>query len=362
MNAFRKIIHSFILSLNIVVVLLMTVCGYAYMIKPAFSSISPFLGYGFPLFALVNLCFIFYWLIRLKGWILLSIFGVFLTWGSHRAWFPINCCPKTTVTSERSLKVLSYNVMYFSYQLNKKKSQAQSIVDYISQTNADVVCLQEVGPFFMNNTIHKKSIREKLKAYPYIHLGAKENRYSVVLLSKYPVVRHHQIKYVSKTNSSVYYDLRIGKDTIRLINNHLESNKLNSDDKNNYTKLFLKRESEQLSEVAEVLGNKVGNASTIRSKQADAVARIVKTTPNKLIVCGDFNDVPGSYTYHTVRNGLIDTWIEWGNGWGNTFHESFFLFRIDFILHSTDIKSCEMKIDQVKYSDHYPIRANFILP
>jgi len=102
----------------------------------------------------------------------------------------------------------------------------------------------------------------------------------------------------------------------------------------------------------------VGNASTIRANQADSVSKVVRNSPYKVILCGDFNDVPGSYTYRTVRNGLADSWVERGNGWGNTFHENLFLFRIDFIMHSPTIKTTRVKVDKVKYSDHYPIWAN----
>ena len=356
MNAFLRILHSFILTINVGIVALLIICGYAYKIKPEFSILSSFLGYGFPVLALINLFFIFYWLVRMKGWVLISIVGAAITFGSYRAWFPVNF--NSEIKPEKVFKVLSYNVMYFSFKLNAESGKRHPILEYIRQSDADIVCLQEAGPEFMDKTVQNEDVKEALKAYPFILSGAQENRYSVVLLSKYPVIRYSRIKYESLSNSSFMYDLKVGDDTIRVINNHLESNKLNSDEKNKYTDLLTNRESEQLTKVAEVLGNKVGNASAIRASQADSISKLIGDSPYKVIVCGDFNDVPGSYTYRTVRKGLLDTWIERGHGWGNTFHENLFLFRIDFILHSPDIKSYQVKVDKVKYSDHYPIWAN----
>ena len=360
MNAFWRILHSFIVTINFVVVILLVICGFAYKIKPEYTILSSFLGYGFPVLALVNLFFIFYWLVRLKGWILISVIGLAITFSSYRAWFPINSNSEIKPQEQqgKKIKVLSYNVMYFSFLTNLKPGEPHPILTYIQKSDADIVCLQETGSEFLKETIQSSVARQISKTYPYIFSGADENRYSVVLLSKYPVIRRQRIRYESKSNSSFFYDLKIGKDTIRLINNHLESNKLNSDDKNKYTDLLTRRESEQLTEVAEVLGSKVGNASVIRANEADSVSKVVMNSPYKVLVCGDFNDVPGSYTYRTVRKGLLDAWVEHGNGWGNTFHEHLFLFRIDFIMHSPGIKSYQVKVDKVKYSDHYPIWAN----
>jgi len=359
MNRFLKLLHSFTLTINVGVVILLIICGYAYKIKPEYSFIAAFLGYGFPFMAIINLFFIFYWLIRLKGWILISLVGFVLTYSSCQAWFPINL--KTEKQTENTIKVLSYNIMYLGYDEKQDPAALNPIFDYIREKDADIVCLQEAGLYFIEMTTKDQRVMEALKAYPYICSGEHENRYSVVLLSKYPVIRFHRINYDSQSNSSYCYDLKIGSDTVRVINNHLESNKLNKDEKNKYQDLLTNRESDKLKNVAEVLGSKVGNASFIRANQADSVSKVVLESPYKVILCGDFNDVPGSYTYRTVRKGMLDSWVENGKGWGNTFHENLFLFRIDFIMHTPGIKSTKVKVDKVRLSDHYPIWANFEL-
>lgn len=354
-----KILHSVILIVNVGVVVLLVVSGYSYKVKPEQSMLLPLLCYLFPLVALVNFSFLLYWLLRLKIWILISLTGFLLTFGIHKAWFPVNMAEKGI--PEKTFSILTYNVKYLEYPYDKDVDEVHPAISYIQQTDADIVCLQEVGDEFFKNTIKNRAVKKALKAYPYVLTGASEGRYSVVCLSKFPVIQYKRIPYISKSNSSFFYDLKIGGDTIRVINNHLESNKLNPEEKDKYTNALKRRESEELTELAEILGSKVGSATSIRGYQAVAVSDMVKSSRHKVIVCGDFNDVPGSFTYRTIRKGLEDSWIENGFGWGNTFHDNLFLFRIDYILHSPEIECINTKIDRVKFSDHYPLSAKFVI-
>jgi len=352
--------HSFILTINFGVVLLLILCGHAYMIKPEHSVLSTFLGYAFPVLALVNLSFIFYWGVRLKPWILVPLFGFFLTLDSAKSWFPIHF-KQEEVTGE-TLKVLSYNVEFLTHAGNLTSDSLNPIVAYIRDLNPDIVCLQEVGADFIQKGRVEPKTKKALKAYRYFASGAKEDRFSVVCMSKYPILRFHRIEYESQSNSSWLYDLKIGNDTVRVINNHLESNKLNREEKDQYTEIIQKRESAKITRVAGLLGSKVAKSTRIRGNQADAVSNVIHQSPYEVIVCGDFNDVPGSYTYRKIRSGIFDCWVEKGNGWGHTFHENLFLFRIDYILHTPEIRCVKTKVEHVRFSDHYPVWVNLQLP
>ncbi len=360
MKGFWKILHSFILTINFGVVLLLILCGHSYMIKPEHSVLSSFLGYAFPILALINLFFIFYWGVRLKLWILVPLFGFFLTLDSAKSWFPIHF--KQQEVSGESLKVLSYNVEFLTHAGNSSAENLNPIVAYIRDLNPDIICLQEVGAEFIQKGRFEPKTKEALKAYRYFASGEKEDRFSVVCLSRYPIIHFYRIEYESLSNSSWVYDIKIGKDTVRVINNHLESNKLNRQEKDQYTEIIQKRESAKISKVAGLLGSKVGKSTRIRGNQADAVSKVIHESPYKVIVCGDFNDVPGSYTYRKIRSDILDCWVEKGNGWGHTFHENLFLFRIDYILHTPDIHCLNTNVDHVHYSDHYPVWANLQLP
>lgn len=358
MNILFRVFHSVILIVNLTILLLLVVSGYAWKVKPEHAFISPLLCYAFPVFALANFSFIIYWLFRFKIWILIPLTGFLLTYDSYKAWFPVNILKEDL--GEKSLSILTYNVKYLEYPYDEEEYEVHPAIEYIRDSGADIVCLQEVGDDVLTKFQKKRSFRKALKDYPYIRSGASEGKYSVVCLSKYPILKSKRIPYESKSNSSFVYDIKVDDDTICLINNHLESNKLNPTEKDKYNNILKVRESEQISELAKIFGRKVASATTIRSRQAIAVAEVIKEKSGKVFVCGDFNDVPGSFTYRTIRKGLKDSWIEKGNGWGNTFHENLFLFRIDYILHSEGIQCVSAKIDRIRYSDHFPLTAKFI--
>ena len=80
-------------------------------------------------------------------------------------------------------------------------------------------------------------------------------------------------------------------------------------------------------------------------------------SPYPVVVCGDFNDTPLSYTYKKIKKELKDAFIEKGRGLGHTYIGEFPSFRIDYILHSDDLETVGYQRDMVTYSDHYPIKA-----
>ncbi len=41
-----------------------------------------------------------------------------------------------------------------------------------------------------------------------------------------------------------------------------------------------------------------------RAGQAEQISSLINATEYPLIVCGDFNDPPGTFTYETLKNGL----------------------------------------------------------
>ena len=56
-----------------------------------------------------------------------------------------------------------------------------------------------------------------------------------------------------------------------------------------------------------------------RAKQAILLRQIIDTTVYPVIICGDFNDTPASYTYHKIKGKYIDGFRQRGNGYGFTF-------------------------------------------
>ena len=55
-----------------------------------------------------------------------------------------------------------------------------------------------------------------------------------------------------------------------------------------------------------------------------------------MIVCGDFNDTPISYTYRTMSRDLNDAFRKVGRGYSHTYRGFFNMLRIDYVLCSDE--------------------------
>ena len=91
------------------------------------------------------------------------------------------------------------------------------------------------------------------------------------------------------------------------------------------------------------------------------MAEKVHESPYPVILCGDFNDTPVSYTYHKLSRKLNDAFIGSGIGMGTTFRGNFPYVRIDYMLYSNDFKAYRYQTGKINWSDHYPVMARFKL-
>jgi len=101
----------------------------------------------------------------------------------------------------------------------------------------------------------------------------------------------------------------------------------------------------------------VGYAFQMRQGQAIAVREDIDSCKSPVIVCGDFNDSPGSFSYHKIAHGFTDSFRNSGKGRGTTyFGDAFPAYRIDYILHDKQFNDFGHTVcTQLKASDHYPI-------
>ena len=86
----------------------------------------------------------------------------------------------------------------------------------------------------------------------------------------------------------------------------------------------------------------------------------MNNSPYKVIVCGDFNDTPQSYTYNLLSENLNDSFKTKGVGFGTTYAGSIPALRIDYILTHEKIKVQSHKILKENYSDHFPVICKFL--
>jgi endonuclease/exonuclease/phosphatase family metal-dependent hydrolase len=105
------------------------------------------------------------------------------------------------------------------------------------------------------------------------------------------------------------------------------------------------------------LSVRLKNGFVLRALQSQVVKDYINRSPYPVIVIGDFNDTPVSYSYRKIRKGLNDSFVKSGYGAGFTYRGNYPPNRIDYILYDNKLVSINFEITKVKYSDHYPIIA-----
>ena len=359
---FKVFFNFFSASLNIFSVLLLVVSAYSDLVSPEKAVILAYLGLAFPVLLVLNICFFIYRLLTKKILLSLIMIAAFAI-----CWKPIlRLCPlhlKTEILSnEDIIKVLSYNVMSFAYK-DHTKTSPNKIIGYIAESGADIVCLQEYMVSSRNNLMSSSDVANALPMYPYvseIFFSSQENnryKYGLAVLSKYPITRSRRIPFPSKYNGSSMHEINVRGKTIVVVNNHLESFKLTTEDRSNYSDIIAHANFESFDEFSGSIQQKLGQAYRIRAKQAELIAdEIRKTNGHYTIVCGDLNDTPVSYARRTVQGAFNDAFEESGFGMGISYNQNYFYFRIDHIFHSLSMESYNCRVDtRVNLSDHYPI-------
>lgn len=336
---------------NISTVGVMLFVGFADYFDPVSHPMPACLGLTFPIFLLINLCFLIFWLMFKRRMAIIPVAGYLLAYVPVRIYMPLNL---PSDMPDDVIKVLSYNVQGYK-GTPRYDGSFDKIFDYISWSGADIVCLQE--DLGVNSA--GKARLDSLYAYTdTTHVGSKSGINAVGLYSHYPILRKERIDYPSEGNGSVAYYLLVEGDTVLVINNHFESNHLSLDDRRIY-KEMLKGDVRKDTAKAESkkLIFKLAEAVAQRGPQADSVhSYIERHRRYPMIVCGDFNDNPISYTRRTVAKGLTDCYVSTGRGIGLSYNQKGFFVRIDNLLCSEHFKPYNCKVDnKIDASDHYPV-------
>ena len=359
MKWLRFLFHSLVMTIHAGVVVLFLLSAFSDRISPETSILFAYLGLGFPIFCLLNLCFTFYWLFtREWKYIWVGLLAFLFTWGQIKLYFPLHS-PTTNIPEDNSIKLLTYNIMAFGYK-SHSESKPNSTIQYLVQSGADIICLQEYAEDSQEKYLTKKKIYNELKMYPYrsIFYFNKTGRIKqgIAVFSKYPISKSERIAYKSQYNGSAMCQIKVKGKILTVVNNHLESFKLTSEDRSRYSSFLKEMDSGNFEMLKGTINQKLGPAFQIRAEQARTIAQFCDTVKTDyLVVCGDFNDTPISYAHYTIQNNLIDAFPESGRGMGISYNENCFWFRIDHILHSKNMRSYNCTVDKVNNSDHYPM-------
>lgn len=332
---------------NVVTVIIMLLIGLSDRLDPTVHPVLAVAGLLFPVFILINICFMFFFAVFRKRYMLITFAGLILSYFPIRTYCPLNL---TADPPEGAIKVLSYNVNNFS-RADVPEGAPNPIFQYIVDSGADIVCIQE-GMFLKTEEDVLKTIY--LCADTVTNSNKRDN---LMIMSKFPIIAKKHIPYTSENNLSGAFFVKIGTDTVVVINNHFERTGLSMEDRAEFKKMMKgKSERDTMRQESRRLLSKLSESSRIRAPQAEAVARFISKCKYKVILCGDFNDSPISYTRRRLARELTDCYVATGNGPGFSYHRNAMYVRIDNIMCSKDITPYGCKVDRsIGYSDHYPV-------
>ncbi|MRG46389.1 hypothetical protein GFS24_14800 [Chitinophaga sp. SYP-B3965] len=370
MKFLRLFTKGFFLIVNAVTVLFFLLACLAPFISPVrFWPIS-FITLGFPFLLMLLLLFLIFWIIFHPKYALIPLVALVIGWKSVSAFislrWPTNW--ETYDKPEGTINVMSYNVALFGlYAKKDSKPTREAMFQLISEHKPDVLCLQD---FYTSEKLDDFNNREDLSRVlklPYRFFSSDFNRngtqhWGSIIYSKYPVILSDKVKLSPGPmgESLIYADILRNKDTIRIVNMHLESYRFNAKDYQSIEKI--KKQEDTGLVAAKGIVVKMRDAYVRRSRQANIVADFIRTSPHPVIVCGDFNDTPASYTYFTIKGNLQDAFLKKGSGIGRTFTGLSPTLRIDYIFVDRTFTINGFRTIHSDLSDHYPVITNVTIP
>ena len=336
-----------ILVLNVIAIIATLLAYLTPHIDPQKIWIFAFLGLMYPILLLANLGFIVFWAFYDMRFALLSIFTIGAGWNHISSYFAYNT--DKISNNPHDISIISFNIGNAIEAYDKRTAQKEDkqsrMNDFLERfKDEDIICLQEVGAYASD------IINKNFKKYN-IHKFDK----GAVILSRHKMIKKGHIEFGTKTNSCLWADIIVGMDTVRVYSLHLQSNKITKDANDVIDHGNLKEE--KTWEGIFGIFKKYRYYHKTRSMQAKIVKEHANISPYPVLICGDFNDVPLSFTYDHLSKNLLDAFKTKGAGIGSTFNGRIPFLRIDYILADPALKINKFNVIRENFSDHYPIAA-----
>lgn len=349
-------------------------------------SLAPLLALTVPLWlALVGLLALG-WMLRRRRIALLPLAALALAWPQVQRGLPLHWAGlQAQLTNAgpladgaglppRSLRLLSANVRIFNVYAHLRRADPAApakAMAWLAASPADVLCLQEfyqepagtrsadgdlfrvgekLGPASGRQVFVSKSLTNPEGA-----------QFGLAIFSRLPIVGRGEIAFGRLSqNHAMWVDV-VGPgahDTVRVFNAHLQSMSMDEGDlvAAGSSKAGLRRKGRGL------LGRFVRGAAA-RAWQADTLVARIARSPYPVLLAGDCNDLPYSYSYNRLAGPLQNAWATVGFGPGNTYHGRLPpLLRIDqqFASPQWQVLACRIHTE-IPYSDHFPVEALYQL-
>ena len=315
---------------------------FAYLlpyIPPNSFDLLAVLSLTVPPLIMLNAVFLLYWLLRLKKQVILPLL-VLLIGYNHVTSLYVFSRETPGQDGDNIIKVLSYNVRQFNqFNWSDSNNIPNQISSYVQEEDPDLVAFQE---YFRGEL----EVAEHFE-YRAVQLKDKTDEFGQAILSKYPILDYGSLNFPTHSNNNgIYADIAFPADTLRVINVHFQS-------------FGMKPDIDRLeAEYTKQVFRGMGETFKVQQEQMELVLEVMRQSPYRVLLMGDFNNTPYSYIYRELRSmGLQDGHKVKGNGFGRTFAFDYFPLRIDYILPEESIEVLHFETVNRGYSDHFPIHA-----
>ena len=314
-------------------------------IDPANNMFAAYISLSKPILVAINAVLLVYWLIRVRYWLWIPLLGLLVNYQYIGSMYqPYN---STKYANENKLKVITYNVHSFGNEITG--FSAKEFGDIMNKEEVDVACFQEYrgNGDFTGEDLHNTYS----KTFPYSFIPDDKSQ---AIFSRYPIKQSQIVEFPNTNNSAIWVDLDVKGMTIRVVNVHMQTTSFDR----MRSKAAQARGAGDEQREEQIYLNYTDNMKENilrRGQQAKQISTLINATEYPLILCGDFNDTPGTFTYETLKGGLKDGFITAGEGYAGTYRGLHNLLRIDYLFHSPSLEGIKYGVIPYEMSDHNPV-------